>query len=650
MRAYIRELDSNGLLDGKTPSVRGLLDQRPPQGRGNSAYAPQQYVAYPEVPAYGSHQPQHYGSSPLPPPVSITPASYPSSSRGDAMSPKEMVSPNMDNEKFPPGVKLERRQPEQGPYHHDDARSPTRAGYNTQFPQGQQHRGPPPPPASVPMQMSYERYSSDSSSESGSTDSQQLALISTRDIIDLDQHTADNLAARMGGLQLSPALPPSNYGISPGTSPSGRYLPPPVAPLPVETQSNDFLNVAPRYAPPLPTYGASPTSTMMSPPPPYTSTDAQGTAPIPIPSSAPSAQGGFPPSASAAGTQRYSRLRPDSQGSDIPLEAKWTRIKRSLVSPEVLTRAGVRFEARPEFVAILGVLTKEQIAEYARQSADVRARRGRGYSDARYKPVYTDEEKRSMNGQKTSRHQPDSDSETNSEDIIWDESDTSDSDSRDRSGASTDKYIPRSYRRRRNRGDSTSSTIPEEPDFEDKEDRKGHKVYPVIVEEKTSPAATAQPKPILKNRNENHVRFEEDGPREVSPGELERERERRERRERRRSEKGRDPDRRRRDRDREHDRADRTDRDRDRERDRDVRDKDKDKDKKERDRHRERDRDREHHSSNTRSHRDRDRDRDEARDRRRAKKSVWGETLGAVGIGGAAASLLGVLTEAAAGF
>jgi len=31
------------------------------------------------------------------------------------------------------------------------------------------------------------------------------------------------------------------------------------------------------------------------------------------------------------------------------------------------------------------------------------------------------------------------------------------------------------------------------------------------------------------------------------------------------------------------------------------------------------------------------------------KKKAWGETLGAVGIGGAAASLLGVLAEAAVG-
>ncbi|KUI65032.1 Nipped-B-like protein B [Cytospora mali] len=651
LRAYIRELDSNGLLDGSPPSVRGLLDQRPPQGRGKGAYAPQQYVAFPEVPAYGSHQPpQQYGSSPLPPPVAITPASYPSSARGEIVSPKEMVSPNMDNEKFPASVKLERRQPEQRP-NYADAQSPTTAEYIPYNPQYQQHRGPPPPPASMPMQASFEPYSSDSSSDSGSTDSQQLALISTRDIMDLDQHVADDLAAHMGGLHLAPPMIP-NYGVSPGTSPSRRYMPPPAAPLPMDhhlsssPQSHDLLGVAPRYVPPMPAHGVSQTSSTIPPPPPYGAAYTQGAAPIPIPSSAPSGQSGFPPPATAAGTQRYSRLAPDSKGGDIPLEAKWTRIKRSLVSPEVLTKAGVRYEARPDFVAILGVLSKEQIAEYARQSAEVRARRGGGYPDTKYKPTYYEEEKRSVNGKRSSRHHSDTESDTESEDVIWDESDTSDSEPRDRSGASTDKYIPRACRRRRNRRDSASSTLQEEPDAEDKENRKGHKTYPIIVD-KTSPTATVAPKPILKNRNENHVRFEEGGPREVSPGELEREKERRERRERRRTEKGREPDRRRRDRDRDHGRSDR-DRDRDRERDKD-RDREKDRGDKdrerERDRHRERDRDRDH---NPRSHRDRDRD--EARDRRRAKKSVWGETLGAVGIGGAAASLLSVLTEAAGGF
>lgn len=639
--------------------MRGLLDQQLPQGRSRGAYAAQEYVPYSEAPAFGARQPQQYGSSPLPPPVEITPASYPSNPHGETMSPKEMVSPSMDNEKFMPSVKLERRQPEQWPSH-AEGHSPTKPGYNPYVPQGQQG-GPPPPPTSMPMQTSYERYSSDSCSDSGSTDSQQLALISTQDLMALDRNEADNLSARMGGLGLSPALLPANYGVSPGTSPSGRYLPPPVAAPPLDHLSSPphtqaLQGAAPRYVPPLPGYG-SPTASTMTPPPPYASPTSQGAAPIPFPSSAPtsSASGFPPPPTSAPRPQRYSRLAPDSIGNEIPLEAKWTRIKRSLVSTEVLTKAGVRYEARPDFVAVLGVLTKEQIADYARKSAALRAGRGRGYSDPKYRPTaYYPEEKRNTNGRRHLQHS-ETDTETDSEDIIWDESDTTDSESRDRSGALTDKYIPREHRRRRNRRASTNSTIQEEPELEEKGDRRGHRVYPVIVE-KTSPAAVTQPKPILKNRNENHVRFDEDGPREFAPGEAEKEKERRERRERRRAERERDGDRRRRDRDRDRERGDRERGDRERDRDRDAA--------RERERVRDRDReresrphrDRDHHSSSSHyrprdrdADREREREREDARDKRRAKKRVWGETLGAVGIGGAAASLLGVLTEAASG-
>jgi hypothetical protein len=39
------------------------------------------------------------------------------------------------------------------------------------------------------------------------------------------------------------------------------------------------------------------------------------------------------------------RLAPDSYGNEIPPDAKWTKIKRSLVSPEVLDQDGRRYEA-----------------------------------------------------------------------------------------------------------------------------------------------------------------------------------------------------------------------------------------------------------------------------------------------------------------
>lgn len=649
LRAYIRELESNGTVDDNPPSVRGLLDH----ASGTAAYAAaHQYPPYsPVPPANGNRPPQQYGSSPLPPPVAINAASYPANfSCGETMSPKEVVSPTMDNEKYAPSIKLERRRPEQSPLAgNGDGRSPIRssaAGYNQYA-----------PPTTMPVHLSYERNSSDASSDTDSTGSQQLALMSTRDLMDMDRKEADALATRVGGLHLGPTLlppPPPSYGVSPGTSPDGRFLPPPPtfqgqSTLSPEHQfsSSPHSGASPRYIPPLPIYGSSPASSIMTPPPPYKPVNNLGTSPIPIPSSAPPSAAGFPPPPTGAAAP-HARLAPDSKGAEIPLEAKWTRIKRTLVSPEVLDQAGLRYEARPDFVAVLGVLSREEIANLARKSAEVRASRARGSSDAsrtvRSTASYPDEKRDMFESPRRKVRASESNTDSDSTCSTSDESDSSDSEpevrthTRGRSNSSTDKYIPREIRhKRRQKGDRDNSTIPEEPALEGSDDNSRARAYPFIVppmNEKGSPAATVLPKPILKNRNENHVRFDDEGPREVSPGELERERERRERRERRRGD--RDVDRRRRDRDR-------GDRERDREKDRDrERDRDRDRD---RDRHRERDRD--HHSTH---YRHRDRDREETRDKRRVKKSVWGETLGAVGIGGAAASLLSVLTEAAAGF
>ncbi|QSZ35449.1 hypothetical protein DSL72_008319 [Monilinia vaccinii-corymbosi] len=69
------------------------------------------------------------------------------------------------------------------------------------------------------------------------------------------------------------------------------------------------------------------------------------------------------------------RLAPDSHGNEISPDAKWTKVKRSLISPEVLNQDGRRYEARPEFVAILGILTKEEIQDYASRSHILREQR-----------------------------------------------------------------------------------------------------------------------------------------------------------------------------------------------------------------------------------------------------------------------------------
>lgn len=134
------------------------------------------------------------------------------------------------------------------------------------------------------------------------------------------------------------------------------------------------------------------------------------------------------------------------------------------------------------------------------------------------------------------------------------------------------------------------------------DDGKGARSRPFVVsppgKDKASPASTVMPKPILKNKNSNHVRFDPE-PREMEP----------------RSPLPRSSPR---------DGRDRPRSDRAPSRHRDHRDRE----------------------GSGHSHDDR---RDDPRQDRAAKKKAWGEAFGAVGIGGAAASLLGALAEAAVG-
>lgn len=68
-------------------------------------------------------------------------------------------------------------------------------------------------------------------------------------------------------------------------------------------------------------------------------------------------------------------LAPDGSGHKIGPDAVWTRIKRNLVSVQVLLEAGLRYEARPDYVTVLEVLSREEIGELARKSVGVRASR-----------------------------------------------------------------------------------------------------------------------------------------------------------------------------------------------------------------------------------------------------------------------------------
>ncbi|KAK7426136.1 hypothetical protein QQZ08_007446 [Neonectria magnoliae] len=380
-----------------------------------------------------------------------------------------------------------------------------------------------------------EHYST-SPQDTASEHSDSLALISTRDLMAMD-----TLNSEMAGMSLqSPSQP--HYSISPSGN-GQRYLPSNAAgslpgPELSSSPNSHLLGASPRSVPPLPPYvnGGGP--------PPY------GTSPL-----------------------NTTRLAPDRYGNEIPPDAQWTRIRRALVSPEVLERAGVRYEARPEYVAILGRLSKEQITEYARQSADARAAR----SGRRAPPRRSDRREREQERADSKSSRDDDD-----ECALTDFSDTTD-----------DEY---------------------EETYE-----KGTKSYPFIVNpprrNKTSPSSTTLPKPILKNRNENHVRFDPE-PHEV---------------------------------DSRTSRSLKDDRDRDRRRDRSSRRSARESSRRYSDsadqRERHRDRHGDYYGSSKRHHRS-DR-RGSRRDDRPSRKKVWGETLGAVGIGGAAVSLISVLAEAA---
>lgn len=351
----------------------------------------------------------------------------------------------------------------------------------------------------------------------------------------------DSLNSRMASLNVQPG---QQYSLSPGQG--QRHLP-----------SNSAGSL-----PDVPELSSSPTSYHY------------GASPRSIPPMPPHMNGG--PTYGSSPRSSAPRLAPDRWGNEIPPDAQWTRIRRTLVSPEVLERAGVRYEARPEYVAILGRLPREKIAEFARESA--RCRASRALRDPRRHRHDHHQDRRDS---KSSREDDDSDSD------IFDESDISDDD-------------------------------------DDRASDKGTKSYPFIVNppsrSKTSPSSTTLPKPILKNKNENHVRFDPE-PHEVdgrSPRSLrdERDRERDHRRERRRHSPSRSSRRSRR-----HSDAG--------------------------DRHSRSDRHGDYYDSNGRRyHRERDR-KSSRRDERPQGRKKWGEALGAVGIGGAAVSLLSVLAEAA---
>lgn len=383
--------------------------------------------------------------------------------------------------------------------------------------------------APLPTDMTAYRPRDDSFSGNDDTgEDLSTALISTQDLVAMD--TINSSFANM-------QLQPSHAYSSPIPGHSQQYLAPAVngshMDLAAPNRQLDQYGSSPRFYPPAMPYQAG--------------------------------QNGAPP-------RSVSSLAPDRFGHEIPLDAQWTKIKRSLVSPEVLEQAGVRYEARPEYVAILGRLSHDEISEYARRSAACRAARYGNYPPP---PAY---DRRNDHHGRDSKNSRSSYNDIDDDSVLYDTSDT---------------------------------------DYEDERaSEKGTKSYPYIVSEptrersKSSPSSTVKPKSILK-KTENRVHFgpdqyedEKDSSSRYSADERRRITERNSRR-------NRDP-------------RDYNGRHRDNRRD---------------DRHRPYDSDDYHRNGHY----------DRRREERAIKKKSLGETLGAVGIGGAAVSLLTVLAHAAVG-
>ncbi|KAF2114070.1 hypothetical protein BDV96DRAFT_600808 [Lophiotrema nucula] len=63
------------------------------------------------------------------------------------------------------------------------------------------------------------------------------------------------------------------------------------------------------------------------------------------------------------------------KGKDIPVNARWTKIDRSLVNPEALEEAKERYEERMDCVIVLRVLTKQDIQKLADKTKEIRQAR-----------------------------------------------------------------------------------------------------------------------------------------------------------------------------------------------------------------------------------------------------------------------------------
>ncbi|KAK0125650.1 hypothetical protein ONS96_009484 [Cadophora gregata f. sp. sojae] len=572
LRAYIREIDQKGLLDDVSPNPH-----TPPHGTGVN---PERWL-----------EAVRTGSSADPPPSfsSIGAAT-------DDSTAKEMVI-REDNMKFPQSIKRERPKPE------TRLEVSSRAVKNidpnvprNRRPSSNSQRHPSPVPrliTSSDEKNEKDIYYVNTDGSDSESESDTSSRGSKRPEMGLVIRTTD-LMAPTQSLTLRP-ISPSSF-----RSPRGSF-----------GDDDAVRSMAQRQRKSI-EYGTSPSGSgaMMIPVPPNTnpktSMDSLATSPRP-------------------NTSIPAKLAPDEHGDEISPDAKWTKINRRLVSPEVLIQDGRRFEARPDFVAVLGVLSRAEIESLASRSYALReARHQRNQSKPQSSssnqpppqpprpktlpipvpipmpiPSLSASPRVSFNRRNRSgRDTPSSSSPSDSED--------SDDHVRDLGmGGKRRPKAPRSYA-------SSNAGVPVSG-------------YPNPY------GSPLPPSPLWSQGSRdgwNGPSSHNDKDRELN----EKPRERGSHR----------------DRDRDRDRE----RDHDRERDRDHDRRERDHDRKDRERDRERDRDRRRHPSTSTSKTSRTGERGHQRDRLPPpvqKGSRWKEHMTAAGIGGAAASLINVLTEAAEG-
>jgi len=290
LRAYIREIDTQGLLE--PIAVDPPVAAPPTQPSQTERWL--ENVQSPSV-----------QSSTLVATEDAPPSFESLDTPSDAFSAKTMMVQE-ENLKFPQSMKRERPKPES---RHNSSRQldvPLEKKMTERRLSGPIERQPSPLPKLVTSSTDEKDpvyLNTDGSSESDTTDtsSDQSRAPTYGQII-----TTTNLLALSQALTIRPPSPVNSFNSQ------GSYL-------------EDAATRSMAYRPKKMEYGSSP--------------QQPGAMPIPSPSNKVGDRlGNIPPS-------NPIRLAPDAQGKEIPADAKWTKINRRLVSPEVLHQAHKRYEA-----------------------------------------------------------------------------------------------------------------------------------------------------------------------------------------------------------------------------------------------------------------------------------------------------------------